>query len=65
MMGIGNCFATPSRKCAGGPDGRSSGWVLMENHYHAVFRTPEPNLVAGMQWIQNAFTRRLNVRREL
>ena len=40
-------------------------WVLMDNHYHAVFRTPEPNLVAGMQWFQNAFTRRLNVRGRL
>lgn len=38
-------------------------WVLMDNHYHAVFRTPEPNLVAGMQWFQNAYTRRLNARR--
>jgi len=40
-------------------------WVLMDNHYHAVFRTPEPNLVSGMQWFQNAFTRRLNARRHL
>ncbi len=40
-------------------------WVLMDNHYHAVLRTPEPNLVAGMQWFQNAFTRRLNSRRHL
>jgi REP element-mobilizing transposase RayT len=40
-------------------------WVLMDNHYHAVFRTPEPNLVAGMQWFQNAYTRRLNAKRRL
>ena len=40
-------------------------WVLMDNHYHAVFRTPEPNLVAGMQWFQNAYTRRLNAKRQL
>lgn len=41
--------------------------VLMENHYHALFRTPEPNPVAGMPWFQNqnAFTRRLNARRHL
>jgi hypothetical protein len=37
----------------------------MDNHYHAVFRTPEPNLVAGMQWFQNAYTRRLNTKRRL
>jgi putative transposase len=42
---------------------RVFAWVLLDNHYHAVFRTPEPNLVAGMQWFQNAYTRRLNARR--
>jgi len=40
-------------------------WVLMDNHYHAVFRTPEPNLVEGMSWMQNAYTRRLNSRHKL
>jgi len=24
-------------------------WVLMDNHYHAVFQTPDANLSAGMQ----------------
>jgi putative transposase len=38
-------------------------WVLMDNHYHAVFRTPEPNLVGGMQWFQKTYTRRLNAKR--
>jgi len=32
-------------------------WVLMENHYHLVVRTPEPNLVAGMTWFQTARSR--------
>ena len=41
------------------------GWVLMDNHCHAAFRTPEPNLVAGMHWFQNAFTRRLSARKHL
>lgn len=40
-------------------------WVLMDNHYHFVFRTPKPNLVEGMQWFQNAYTRRLNSRHRL
>lgn len=44
---------------------RVFAWVLMDNHYHAVFRTPSPNLVAGMRWMQNAYTRRLNGRRQL
>jgi putative transposase len=37
-------------------------WVLMGNHYHLVLETPEPNLVHGMKWLQNAYTRRFNTR---
>ena len=41
---------------------RVHAWVLMSNHYHLVIETPDANLVAGMQWLQNTFTRRFNVR---
>ena len=41
---------------------RVQAWVLMRNHYHLFLQTPEPNLVAGMSWLQNALTRRYNVR---
>jgi putative transposase len=44
---------------------RIHAWVLMGNHYHLVIQTPEPNLVAGMQWLQNTYTRRFNVRHRL
>ena len=37
-------------------------WVLMDNHYHLFVETPEGNLVAGMTWLQNAYSRRFNVR---
>ena len=40
-------------------------WVLMDNHYHFVFRTPKANLVDGMTWFQNTYTRRLNCRHKL
>ena len=40
-------------------------WVLLDDHYHIALRTPEPNLVSGMGWFQNAFTRRINVRNKL
>ena len=40
-------------------------WVLMKNHYHIAMRTPEPNLVSGMSWFQNTFTRRINSRNGL
>ena len=43
-------------------DWRVHGWVLMSNHYHLCIETPEANLVAGMQWLQNTVTRRFNVR---
>lgn len=40
-------------------------WVLLDNHYHAVFRTPQANLVEGMKWLQNTFTRRINAKHQL
>ncbi|MCB1232373.1 MAG: transposase [Verrucomicrobiae bacterium] len=46
---------------------RRTGWeirafVLMGNHYHLVVHTPEANLVEGMRWLQNAYTRYFNTR---
>jgi putative transposase len=41
---------------------RVHAWVLMSNHYHLFLETPEANLVAGMQWLQNSYTRRFNTR---
>ena len=40
-------------------------WTLMSNHYHLLFKTPEANLVRGMTWLQNAWTRRFNARHQL
>jgi putative transposase len=37
-------------------------WVLITNHYHFFIETPEANLVSGMKWQQNAYTRRFNTR---
>lgn len=39
------------------------GWVLegfcvMTNHFHLVVRTPEGNLIHGMQWLQATFANR-------
>ena len=44
---------------------RVHAWVLMNNHYHLLLETPEPNLVSGMQWLQNTYTRRFNTRHRL
>jgi hypothetical protein len=35
---------------------------LMSNHYHLVLKTPEPNLVMGMKWLQSTWTERFNAR---
>lgn len=43
---------------------RVHAWVLMRNHYHLVLETGEANLVAGMQWLQNTYTRRFNSRHQ-
>ena len=37
-------------------------WVLMDNHYHWLVRTPKPNLVKGMKWFQHTYTQRFNAR---
>ncbi|HZQ48357.1 MAG TPA: transposase [Verrucomicrobiae bacterium] len=47
-----------------------TGWqvhayVLMGNHYHLLLETPEGNLVAGMKWLQGAYTQRYNRRHKI
>jgi REP element-mobilizing transposase RayT len=44
---------------------RVHAWVLMSNHYHLLISTPEPNLVAGMKWLQLTYTQRFNLRHRL
>ena len=48
-----------------GEASEKTGWrvhafVLMFNHYHLLLSTPEPNLSAGMKWLQSAYTQRYN-----
>lgn len=44
---------------------RVHAYVVMNNHYHLLLETPGANLSMGMGWLQNAFTRRINVRHGL
>ncbi len=44
---------------------RLHGWVLMSNDYHLMVETPEANLVSGMRWLQNTYTRRHNSRKKV
>ncbi len=41
-------------------DWQVHAYCLMSNHYHLVLETPEPNLVAGMAWLQSTYTIRLS-----
>ncbi len=41
---------------------RIHAYVLMPNHYHLLFETPEANLVAGMKWLQGTYTQRFHLR---
>lgn len=41
---------------------RVHAFVLMDNHYHLLLETPEPNLVSGMKWLQGTYTQRFNSR---
>jgi len=43
---------------------RVHAYVLMANHYHLLLETPEPNLVAGMKWLQGTYTQRFNRRHQ-
>ena len=35
-------------------------FVLMDNHYHLVVRTPQPNLNQAMQWLNVSYSTRFN-----
>ena len=39
---------------------RLGAYVVMRNHYHLAVQTPEPNLAAGMHWLQATFATRFN-----
>jgi putative transposase len=32
-----------------------TAWVLMNNHFHLVIQTPEPNLSKGMHWLNGTY----------
>jgi REP element-mobilizing transposase RayT len=51
--------------CALDECARRFGWkihayVIMRNHYHLALETPQPNLAAGMHWLQGTFASRFN-----
>lgn len=52
-----------------GQEVRQQGWrlyayCLMDNHYHLLLETPEPNLVAGMRRLNGVYTQAFNRRHD-
>jgi putative transposase len=39
---------------------RLHAFVIMRNHFHLAVETPEPNLSAGMKWLQGTWAMRFN-----
>ena len=39
---------------------RLHAYVIMRNHFHLALETPEPNLSAGMKWLQATWAMRFN-----
>jgi REP element-mobilizing transposase RayT len=56
------CFLETLGQACGRTGWRVHAFVLMGNHYHLLLETPEPNLVAGMKWLQGTYTQRFNIR---
>jgi putative transposase len=54
------CFLETLEEVCARTGWRVHAWVLMDNHYHWLLETPEANLVDGMKWFQNTYTRRFN-----
>ncbi|UCD79301.1 MAG: transposase [Desulfobacterales bacterium] len=40
-------------------------YVLMDNHYHLLFRTHRANLCRSMKWFGATYTKRFNLRHNL
>ena len=59
------CFLETVGEACAKTGWRIHAYVLMTNHYHLLVETPEGNLVAGMKWVQGAYTQRYNHRHKL
>jgi REP element-mobilizing transposase RayT len=44
---------------------QAHAYCLMPNHFHLVVETPQPTLVAGMQWFLGTYTGRFNRRHKV
>ncbi|MEX2044828.1 MAG: transposase, partial [Opitutus sp.] len=60
----GEGAAEAFERCLGEACGQFSwrihAYVIMRNHFHLAVETPEPNLSAGMKWLQGTWANRFN-----
>ncbi|HUV50550.1 MAG TPA: transposase [Anaerolineae bacterium] len=57
-----NCFIRIMGEMSDRFDVNIFAYVLMDNHYHILLRTNNPNLSKAMQWLGVTYTRRFNNR---
>ncbi len=57
-----HCFLDLLGKEIGQQGWRCYAYCLMDNHYHLLVETPEPNLVAGMRRLNGVYTQAFNRR---
>ena len=53
--GEAQAFVETLKEAAARMGWKVHAYVLMRNHYHLALETPEPNLVAGMHWLQSTW----------
>jgi REP element-mobilizing transposase RayT len=58
-----HCWLDLLERACGRFGWRVHAWVLMDNHFHLLLETPEPNLVAGMKWMPGVCPQGWNRRR--
>ncbi|MEI6862540.1 MAG: transposase [Verrucomicrobiota bacterium] len=61
--GAAESFQTCLLEAVGRFGWRMHAFVIMRNHFHLAVETPEPNLSAGMKWLQGTWATRFNRRR--
>jgi len=60
VLDSGRLFERTLVECCERFGWRLHAYVIMSNHYHLAIETAEPNLCAGMQWLQSTFGNRFN-----
>ncbi len=51
-VGAAHAFVETMKEAVDRYGWRLGAYVVMRNHYHLSIQTPEPNLSAGMPWLQ-------------